>query len=109
MLRRALNIVFDTFDTEPANNSECVESVQQYLCYYYFPSCNFETGEINPVCDDSCDSLFDNDDCLSLIMLAYQQFMLHEISVIPDESCSQTYRPYANPVSVSDDCEELQG
>ena len=104
-----MDIIFDTLDTEPVSNSQCVESVQRCLCYYYFPSCNIETGEINPVCDDSCNLLFNNDDCLSLITLAYQELMLYDISDFPDESCSQTYRPYRNPVSVSDDCEELQG
>ena len=104
-----MDIIFDALTTEPASNFECVESVQRYLCYYYFPSCNFETGEIFPVCDESCDLLFDNDDCLGLIMLAYQEFMLNEISIFPDESCSPTHRPYANTPLVSDDCEELEG
>ena len=102
--------IFGTLDML-TSNSECVESVQQYLCYYYFPPCNIQTGQIYPVCDSSCRVLFNHDNCLSLIAIGYQEFMLHNISerFLPNESCSSTYRPYANPVSVSSECEEIEG
>ena len=108
-LQRALSDTFVTFTSNPYNDSECVEPVQLYLCYYYFPLCDISTSEIIPVCDESCDFLFDNDDCLDLMTIAYQEFALYDLPPLPDESCFPTYRNFARPASLSDICAEIEG
>ena len=95
--------------TESANNPECAETVQYYLCHYYFPRCNLTTGEIIPVCDSSCELLFDNDNCNELFTIASQELRRSNIP-IPDESCLRTHRLFNNrPPPESDKCTEIEG
>ena len=106
-LGRSLDRTFDTLNTEYSGNSECVESVQRYLCYYYFPLCDISTGEITPVCDSNCESLFGNDDCSDVLAAASEELRTYNVPT-PDESCSRTHQPFVNP-SVSNDCIEIEG
>ena len=95
--------------TESADNPECAESLQQYLCHYYFPLCNLTTGEIIPVCDNSCELLMENDNCNDLFTIASQELGSSNIS-IPDTTCLRTHRMFNNrPPSVSDKCSEIEG
>lgn len=108
-LRRALDTTFDTLNAESASNSECVEPVQQYLCHYYFPLCNMTTGEVIPVCNNTCKLLFDNNDCSDLLILASQELSTHNVPV-PDQSCSRTHQPFImNPPSISHKCTDIKG
>ena len=104
-LGRALDMTFNTLNAE--TDSECVESVQQYLCYYYFPLCDVTTGGINPVCDSSCESLFENDDCSGVLMLASQELRTHNIPT-PNELCTRTHQSFVN-TTISDECIEIEG
>ena len=105
----ALNDIFDMLNSNPRNDSDCVEPVQLYLCYYYFPVCDISTGEIFPACDESCDLLFNNNDCLDLMIIAYQEFRLYGLPPLPDESCFPTYRYFNRSASLSDTCTEIEG
>lgn len=107
-LLKAFDNIFNTLNTEYANNSECVKSVQQYLCYYYFLLCNKENGEIVPVCNNSCRLLFNNDDCFDLMTIASQELRIHNI-IAPDETCSSTHRSFINQPQVSDNCKDIKG
>ena len=94
---------------ESSSNPECAESVQQYLCHYYFPRCNLTTGEIIPVCDSSCELLFNNDSCRGLFTIASQELGRSNIP-IPNDTCLRTYRSFnIRPPSVSDECTEIRG
>ena len=111
-LFRAIDNTFTTLNTE-YSDFECVESVQRYLCYYYFPLCNATSnvtaGEIIPTCDDSCQLFFDNDECIDIGMRAAKVFGSHNISA-PFTSCVKTHRSFdVNPPSVSDSCIEIRG
>ncbi|XP_065910180.1 tyrosine-protein kinase receptor TYRO3-like isoform X2 [Dysidea avara] len=54
----------------PSDADTCVDYVQRYLCYYYFPVCNLTTGVIIPTCSPSCNLLTNNQDCKALIQPA---------------------------------------
>ena len=107
-LSRTLDNIYNTLTMEYADNSECVESVQRYLCYYYFILCDITNGEIIPVCEDTCLMLFDNDDCSELLTVAYEELESHTIPA-PDESCSQTHRSFVTSPTKSNDCVEIEG
>ena len=108
-LQRVLDrVILNTINARSVDDPECTESVQQYLCHYYFPRCNLTTGEIIPVCNSNCELLFNNDNCRDLFMLASQE--LRRINLPhPDESCLRTHRLFNNPPSVSDTCTEIEG
>ena len=57
--------ISDIFDNEYSLNL-CVDLMLNYLCHYYFPSCNLTTGEVTPVCSSSCVLLLINQDCSNL-------------------------------------------
>ena len=109
-LQRVLDrIIFRTINAETVDNPECAETVQQYLCHYYFPRCNMTTGEIFPVCDSSCELLMENDDCNDLFMLASQELGRSNLP-IPDELCLRTHRSFnIHPPAVSNICTEIEG
>ena len=106
-LGRAIDGTFDNLNAEFSSNSECVESVQRYLCYYYFPLCDMTTGDIIPVCDSNCELLLENVACSNVLVVASEGLRTHNVS-IPDESCSRTHQPFINPV-ISNDCIEIEG
>ena len=106
-LRRVLDTIQRS--TESAINPECAEPIQQYLCYYFFPPCNLMTAEIIPVCNSSCELLFENDNCRELFTLASQEFRRSNIP-IPDVTCTRTHRLFNNrPPSMSHQCTEIEG
>ena len=108
-LRRVLDrIISQTINAEFVDDPECAETVQRYLCHYYYPRCNIATGEIIPVCDSSCELLFENDNCNDLFMLASQELRRNSLP-IPDESCLTTHRSFNNPPPVSNECTEIEG
>ena len=106
-LLNALDSTHNILNTEFAGNSECLKSVEQYLCYYYFVLCDTTTGQIMPVCEDTCHLLFDNDDCLDALIVASKQLKLRNIPP-PDESCSRTHRHFVNSPPESN-CVEIEG
>ena len=87
----------------------CVQSVQQYLCYYYYPLCDPTNGDIISVCGDSCNSLFASETvCYDLLMRASEEIRLNSIPV-PDNSCSRTHRIFTDPPAVSNNCAKIEG
>ena len=108
-LERVLGILFNTsLNAESANASDCAEAVQRYLCYYYFPVCNMTTNEIVPVCTDTCELLYLNDDCLGLLVNASVDLMRESVPV-PDDSCTQTSRSFSNVPMISNNCTAIEG
>lgn len=105
-LQRTLHKTLTAMNAESTADLECVKSVQQYLCYYYFPLCKRQTGEIMPVCDDSCNLLFSNDNCFALMIVTSQKLSIHNITA-PDDSCLSTHRLFVN-ASLSDNCIESE-
>ena len=90
-LQRVLDrVINNTINAGSVDDPECTESVQQYLCHYYFPRCNLTTGEIIPVCNSNCELLFNNDNCRDLFMLASQELRRNNLP-LPDESCLRTH------------------
>ena len=84
------------------NLNPCVDLVLNYLCHYYFPSCNLATGEVTPVCDSSCALIANNENCSELREIANEQ--LKHYNVTPSSDCRQTYSTYVNPPAVSQNC-----
>ena len=108
-LQRVLDrIIFQTINAESVDDPECTESLQRYLCHYYFPRCNMTTGGIIPVCNNNCELLFDNDNCNELFRLASQELNRSNLP-IPDASCLTTHVSFNNPPPVSNKCTEIEG
>ena len=79
-----------------------------YICHYYFPSCNQTTDEITPVCDRTCTFLTNNRNCSTLRGIANEELELRNI-LSTGESCPQTYRPLTNSPPLSENCLAIEG
>ena len=98
-LQEALHTINVTFQSELEDNS-CIELMENYLCHYYFPSCNVTTGEIIPVCNSSCALLLNNQDCAELREIANEQLKQRNVAP-PGDKCLQTHSMYVNSSAVS--------
>ena len=96
----------DTFDDEYDLNP-CVDLMLNYLCNYYFPSCNLETDEITPVCSGTCNLLLVNQDCATLSVVVNRELEQDVFSA--DDLCSQTYNSYDDTPPVSGNCLSIEG
>ena len=104
-LLETLQKIIDTLQNEPDNI--CVELMENYLCHYYFPSCNMTTGEIIPVCSSSCGLLTNNEDCSELMKIINMQ--LKQDNVTSPFDCLQTHHMLINPPKVSENCLSIEG
>ena len=98
-------MIHGTFHSDLDNS--CIELMENYLCHYYFPSCNVTTGEVTPVCRSSCALLANNEDCSEL--MKYVNGQLTQYNVAPPDDCRQTYSIYVNPPAVSENCLSIEG
>ena len=86
----ALQAVNRRFRNDDNRDNPCVDLMMNYLCHYYFPSCNVATGEITPVCSTSCSLLSNNENCVVLRGIADMQLGGQAVDP-PSHSCSVTY------------------
>ena len=100
-----LQKISDTLQSESDN--ACIELMENYLCHYYFPSCNMTTGEITPVCSSSCGLLTNNEDCSELMKIINMQ--LKQNNVTSPFDCLQTYHMLINSPTVSENCLSIEG
>ena len=105
-LQTALQTINNMFQDDIDN--PCVPLMLQYLCHYYFPVCKLTTGEIIPVCRNSCALLENNKNCSELRKIANSELEVKNI-VLPSDSCLQTYHSYANYSVLSEDCLLIEG
>jgi len=110
-IKRVLNLLINPSDG--SGFGQCVEPLQEYFCYYFFPPCDLETNQIIPVCSWSCNLLYNNEDCLDWlnIVRGIMQDELQNISplLLPDEdSCTRNFLPISES-SVSGDCKRIGG
>ena len=89
------------------NNNPCVDLMENFLCHYYFPPCNLVTGEITPVCSDSCALLANNENCSMLRKTVDMQLNGNGITPIND-TCTMTYRHFDNPPRVASNCTSIE-
>ena len=107
-LQEALHMINSSFQSELEDNT-CIELMENYLCHYYFPSCNVTTGEITPVCRSSCALLLNNQDCAELREIANEQLKQHNVTP-PGDKCLQTHSMYINSSAVSEsNCLSIEG
>ena len=106
-LEMALSRSTDRFNSEHSLNS-CRDLTLNYICHFYFPSCNQATGEITPVCDQTCVLLTNNDDCYTLRGVVNEELERQNIAST-GESCIQIYRSFVNPPPVSEYCLPIEG
>ena len=90
----------------------CAELIHNYFCYYYYPLCDIETGEIIPVCTESCNLLYNSDVCSDLLISALSMLRRGRYPV-PDEDdvCERGFLPFPNTSdpSLVDYCENIEG
>ena len=106
-LQEAWYMINGTFQSGLEDNP-CIELMENYLCHYYFPSCNVTTGEITPVCRSSCALLLNNQDCAELREIANEQLKQHNVTP-PGDKCLQTHSMYVNSLAVSENCLSIEG
>ena len=82
--------------------------MSNYICQYFFPSCNQMTGEITPVCDRTCVLLTNNGNCSTLRRIVNEELERENIASTGD-SCTRTYRSFGNPPLVSENCLAIEG
>ena len=106
-LQRAFQRISDMFQNVSDIN-QYVELMTSYLCHYYFPSCDQMTGEIIPVCGNSCTLTLNIEDCSALREIVNYELEQDNITLIGD-SCSKTHRSFVNPFSLSENCLSIEG
>ena len=109
----ALQAVNGRFRNDDNRDNPCVDLMLNYLCHYYFPSCNVATGEITPVCSTSCSLLSNNENCVVLRGIADMRLEEHAVDP-PSDSCSVTYLVDDDddddpPPTVSESCLAIEG
>ena len=107
-LQEAFQGITETFNSESHSLNPCVDLMLNYLCHYYFPSCNQTDDEITPVCNRTCTFLTNNQNCSVLREIANQELEQHNLLSTGD-SCVQTYRSFVNPPPVSENCLAIEG
>ena len=95
------------FQNDSYSLNLCIELIENYLCYYYFPLCNQTTGEITPVCKSSCTLLVNNADCFELIKIT--NWKLSQSNSLTIGNCLQTFRNYGSAPAVSENCLSIEG
>ena len=109
-LRRMIRMTLDNIEANLTGS--CADMVQRYLCYFYWPRCDLTNGEVIPVCIDSCDSLFNNEECSSALTSAIEtlQGNIRDGSLgVPSESCDTTTRRLMESHVESEDCITIEG
>jgi len=101
-IRRTLDDIKMNLMADP-----CADMVQQYLCHFYWPVCNLTNGEVIPVCTDSCTSLFNNEECNSILTTAINTLQIRDD--LPSESCYRTTRKLRESHNESTDCISIEG
>jgi len=98
-------------DIEIELTGACTDMVQEYLCFFYWPLCNLTNGQVLPVCSDSCDSLFNNEECSSVLTIATEilEERVRDSIDMPSESCDTTTRELVGPYTESADCVTIEG
>ena len=92
------------------HNNQCIDLMENYLCYYYFPLCNPDNNEIIPVCSRSCVLLRNIGDCHHLRMIADGELANNSVDP-PDNTCAVNYHSYVDSVAVilSESCYSIEG
>ena len=92
------------------NLSQCVQLVGDYLCLYYYPICSINDNSIIPVCRPTCNLLFNNEQCSSLLLTAISLIAEQNITLLPDDSCI-AHRSFtvSDQPKVSKTCLHIEG
>ena len=106
----ALRAVNMTFQNNNNRDNPCMDLMMNYLCHYYFPSCNVTTGEVTPVCSSTCSLLSNNEDCVVLRRIADMRIEEQAVDP-PSDSCSVTYLVDDDdpPPTATDNCLAIEG
>ena len=105
-LRRSLDNITRIFD---GRDSQCVDLILRYLCYYYFPVCDLSTGVVTTSCVSTCNLIVNNQDCSNLLEEARD--IINQISAntpVPNYDCTRTYDTISNPTLISEQCREIE-
>lgn len=106
-LQMALSSSINRFDREDHLNP-CRDLMLNYICQYFFPSCNQATGEITAVCNRTCVLLTNNENCSTLREIVNEELEQESITSTGD-SCIRTYHSFVNPPPVSENCLAIEG
>ena len=91
---------------------QCAQAIGDYLCHYYFPTCNMDGDKIIPVCSSSCNVLLNNEECLDLFTNALSIIGKKNITALPSsDSCTMTYYSFneSDQPDVSRFCRQVLG
>ena len=106
-IRQAIDGLLNNTSSTSKDHDSCVQLVQRYFCDFYFPLCDVSTGVITPVCESSCNLLFNNEVCFNLLLNATSMIRQQGISLVPsDISCEDTFLPLILTTEDDDDSEE---
>ena len=113
-LKEILNYtIFEVYSNASSDLIQCANLIGNYLCHFYFPVCQMNDRGIHPICSTTCNLLFNNEECSSLLINAINLIATYNITTVPDnDSCVTTYRSYAmsdQPDSISNFCFTSEG
>lgn len=113
-IKQALDNVLNNTSGTSEDHAPCVQLIRQYFCDFYFPKCSMDTGVVIPVCIQSCNLLFNNEECRRLLIQAIDMMgqRVPVIRVTPSRSsCKRTYVPIVSTAEppVANSCISIEG
>ena len=112
-IRRALDQLLNDSSNTSSIQESCQQLVHHYFCYYYFPLCNNDTGNIIPVCGESCNLMYNNEECFNVRLRALSMLRNFRFPVPADDDvCDKTFLPNNTNNSVSpmeNNCIRIEG
>ena len=89
-------VIFDVYSNASSNLTQCKDLIGSYLCQFYFPVCQIDNTRIVSICSTTCNLLFNDEECSSLLINAISLIAKYNINTVPDnDSCVITHRSYA--------------
>ena len=107
-LRTVLESINIQFLSNVSADKQFLEMLERHLCYYYYPLCDPQTGDIITVCNRSCNKLNGNRDYSTLLSEVENEIISHGIEP-PDKKCLKTFHDVSENIPVSPFCVRTEG
>ena len=90
------------------SDEQFLDMIERHLCYYYYPLCDPQTGDIKALCSGSCNKLNDNQDYSTLLSEVANEIVSRGIEP-PDDKCLKTFHDESENTSISSFCIRTEG
>ena len=96
--------LFDANSLSEEEDSPCFDLLKRQLCYHYYPVCDQDTGNVVPVCSNTCDVLDRDQSCVELLEIVTSDIEAMGYT-IPEMQCSVVR--FSNNTQVTSQCLDI--